>query len=173
MIASFKDIAAAMTRCVSIIEDYARASPIGPPKPTRNHNSNIASSLLTSSDIPISPQQPSKEEPKKERKVREKKIKDPNAPKRPPSAYILFQNEVRQQIRETNTGMPYKEVLGIIAEKWKTLPDDQKRVCQSLCCWIRQTYWTALRSSVCRCACHFSRAGDRIQQKWHGMYDPP
>lgn len=60
--------------------------------------------------------------------AKDKKAKDPNAPKRPPSAYILFQNEVRAAIREADPRMAYKDVLNVIAEKWKALDQDQKRV---------------------------------------------
>ena len=116
MISSFKDIASAMTRCVSIIEDYARLSPSSLPNgPTPR---KISSVPLPSDDS------------KKPRSKREKKIKDPNAPKRPPSAYILFQNEVREEMRNANPGLPYKDVLGLISSKWKDLPEEQKKVGQ-------------------------------------------
>lgn len=63
---------------------------------------------------------------KKPRKKREKK--DPDAPKRPPSAYLLFQNEKMQQLRDENKDMPYREVLKLVAEKWKLLDDVEKKV---------------------------------------------
>ncbi|KIS65779.1 uncharacterized protein UMAG_11298 [Mycosarcoma maydis] len=63
-------------------------------------------------------------------KRKEKRLRDPDAPKRPPSAYLLFQNEVRQEIRKKHPGMPYSEVLGKVSEAWKALTDDQRRVYQ-------------------------------------------
>lgn len=135
MIASFKDIAAAMTRCVSIIEDYTRLSPSSLPGLMPIHQ-NI--STLSASDIAnaiggtsfgLNAMSPEAEV--KKRKPREKKIKDPNAPKRPPSAYILFQNEVRDKVRAENPGKAYKEILAVISEQWKKLPDAEKKVYES------------------------------------------
>lgn len=63
-------------------------------------------------------------------KRREKRLRDPEAPKRPPSAYLLFQNEVRQEIRKKHPGMAYAEVLGKVSEAWKALTDEQRRVYQ-------------------------------------------
>jgi hypothetical protein len=111
MITSFKDIASAMTRCVVIIEDYTRLSP---------------STLMDVAKPTITGTPPS--EVKKERKARVVKEKDPNAPKRPPSAYLLFQNDVKDEIRKTHADIPYKDVLQVISAKWKELPPDQKKV---------------------------------------------
>lgn len=63
-------------------------------------------------------------------KRKEKRLRDPEAPKRPPSAYLLFQNEVREEIRKKHPGMPYSEVLGKVSEAWKALTDEQRRVYQ-------------------------------------------
>lgn len=64
----------------------------------------------------------------KKRSRKEKKPKDPKAPKRPPSAYLLYQNSVREGIRAANPGMPYKDVLGVIAEQWKALSPEERKV---------------------------------------------
>ncbi|KDQ65093.1 hypothetical protein JAAARDRAFT_96982, partial [Jaapia argillacea MUCL 33604] len=60
------------------------------------------------------------------KKRREKKEKDPNAPKRPPSSYLLFQNEIRKQISEQNPNMPNNEVLKHISAKWKQMTPDER-----------------------------------------------
>lgn len=57
-----------------------------------------------------------------------KKEKDPNAPKRPASAYIIFQNELRPKLRETYPDLPYKDLLTKISEEWKAVPEDKKNV---------------------------------------------
>lgn len=57
-----------------------------------------------------------------------KKAKDMFAPKRPPSAYLLFQNEVRKGMQQKYPGLAYAEVLGKVSEKWSTLTPDQKLV---------------------------------------------
>jgi hypothetical protein len=127
MIASFKDIAAAMTRCVAIIEDYARLAPstlTTTAALAAVHNGSTAvnagyAAAVAAASTPAGN--------KKQRNKKEKKAKDPNAPKRPPSAYLLFQNDVREKIRTAQPGMPYREVLGVIAKRWKDLSDPERK----------------------------------------------
>lgn len=69
----------------------------------------------------------SKEEKKALRKER-KANRDPNAPKRPPSAYLLFQNEIREDMRQRYKDLTYSEVLGKISEAWKALTEEQRKV---------------------------------------------
>ncbi|KAI0773695.1 high mobility group box domain-containing protein [Fomes fomentarius] len=57
---------------------------------------------------------------------RKKKPKDPNAPKRPPSSYLLFQNDVRSELKAKNPGMPNNELLGAISKLWAEMPQEQK-----------------------------------------------
>lgn len=59
-----------------------------------------------------------------------KKAADPNAPKRPPSAYLVFQNEVRGDMRKRYPDLPYAELLGKISEAWKALAASDKKVYQ-------------------------------------------
>src|ERR1700744_1223987 len=63
---------------------------------------------------------------KKKRKRREKK--DPNEPKRPTSAYLLFQNEVRKYYVDKHPGKTYTEVLNEISKSWKGLSEEKKDV---------------------------------------------
>ncbi|WVQ99939.1 hypothetical protein IAU59_007082 [Kwoniella sp. CBS 9459] len=121
MIASFREIAAAMTRCVQVIEDYTALTPAHLQKPDFSnlaHNLALLPNGQLISDAVL----------KKERKKKDKKPKDPNAPKRPPSAYILFQNEIREDVRNSNPGMSYKDILVVISQKWKELTDTQRKV---------------------------------------------
>ncbi|KAF8169512.1 high mobility group box domain-containing protein [Pholiota molesta] len=62
--------------------------------------------------------------PKKRK--RNTKPKDPNAPKRPASSYILFQNEVRKELKEQNPNLSNSDLLGLISEQWKQMSDEQK-----------------------------------------------
>ncbi|KAG1739935.1 uncharacterized protein EDB91DRAFT_1134582 [Suillus paluster] len=62
--------------------------------------------------------------PKKRK--REKRIKDPNAPKGPASAYILFQNDIRAAYKKEHPDMSNKELLRLIGDQWKALADDKK-----------------------------------------------
>ncbi|GAA5897376.1 hypothetical protein JCM6882_001871 [Rhodosporidiobolus microsporus] len=58
---------------------------------------------------------------------KEKKVKDPNAPKRPPSAYIEYQNSVREEFRKQYSDLPYSEVLKKIGLVWQGMSDDDKK----------------------------------------------
>ena len=124
-----------MKRCVSIIDDYTRLSPSSLPAP-----------VVKASPVPM----PSGEV-KKERKQRTTKPKDPNAPKRPPSAYILFQNDVRDGLRKSNPEMAYKDLLGVISQKWKDLPENQKKVCLDIdpgLAIVKGKHWIDIRGCV-------------------------
>ncbi|CAE6530516.1 unnamed protein product, partial [Rhizoctonia solani] len=57
-----------------------------------------------------------------------RKKKDPLAPKRPPSAYILYQNDVRKQMQDKYPDLSYSDVLGKISESWQALEESKKKV---------------------------------------------
>ncbi|GAA6031975.1 hypothetical protein JCM8097_003369 [Rhodosporidiobolus ruineniae] len=69
------------------------------------------------------------EKPEKRRRGpnKEKKVKDPNAPKRPPSAYIEYQNSVREEFRKQYADLPYSEVLKKIGLVWQNMSDSEKK----------------------------------------------
>jgi len=60
------------------------------------------------------------------KRKRNTKPKDPNAPKRPASSYILFQNEVRKELKEQHPNLSNSDLLGMISEQWKHMSDEQK-----------------------------------------------
>lgn len=60
------------------------------------------------------------------KRKREKRVKDPNAPKGPASAYILFQNDIRSAYKKEHPDMSNKELLRLIGDQWKALADDKK-----------------------------------------------
>lgn len=69
-------------------------------------------------------------EPKKRKRAT--KVKDPNAPKRPLPAYLVFGNEVKREIRrtrETNKEDPLSmsELNEIVHEKWNQLDPKSKK----------------------------------------------
>lgn len=59
---------------------------------------------------------------------KEKKPRDPNKPKRPPCAYLLFQNEVRKEMQERFPSMAYHDLLSKISERWAHMSDEDKKV---------------------------------------------
>ena len=63
---------------------------------------------------------------KKANASRVKKLKDPNAPKRPASAYILWCKVARKELKEKNPNMPFQQVGKELGKLWKSLTDKQK-----------------------------------------------
>ena len=58
-----------------------------------------------------------------EGRTKKKKVKDPNAPKRPMSAYLLFVKENRATIARENPAMKNTEVLVEVGRRWKDLDE--------------------------------------------------
>ncbi|CAD6573176.1 MAG: hypothetical protein CYPHOPRED_005083 [Cyphobasidiales sp. Tagirdzhanova-0007] len=64
---------------------------------------------------------------KKKKRKNKKADKDPNAPRRPMSAYLMFQNAIRQEMKEKNPDVSYKELIGQVGEAWKQLGEDGQK----------------------------------------------
>ncbi|KAG6375018.1 hypothetical protein JVT61DRAFT_3797 [Boletus reticuloceps] len=45
----------------------------------------------------------------------------------PPSAYILFQNDVRNDVRKKNPDIQYRELMSLISQQWNALPVEKKQ----------------------------------------------
>lgn len=144
MIQSFKEIATAMSRCVAVIEDYTRASPSSIPSKGKAHTTVTGQVHVPLPDTIAAATEESavtatgkgkskkekvvKEKPEKEKKVKEKKIKDPNAPKRPASAYLLYKNESIAATKAKHPDLPYKELLALVGQEWNALDASLKKV---------------------------------------------
>ena len=63
-----------------------------------------------------------------QRKFKKPQVKDPNAPKRPNTAYILFSNEIRAETKAANPQANQKEIVTLIGQKWKALSREDKKV---------------------------------------------
>jgi hypothetical protein len=57
---------------------------------------------------------------------KEKKAKNPDAPKRPASAYILFSNAKRAEVVAANPAAKLPEVAKILGGMWKALTPEQQ-----------------------------------------------
>jgi len=55
-----------------------------------------------------------------------KKKKDPNAPKRPRSAYILYCTEMRDDVKKQHEGAKPAELMQIMGQMWNQLPAHKK-----------------------------------------------
>jgi hypothetical protein len=92
----------------------------------------------------VSPGHPGRKSMSKEEKSAKKKERklnrDPNEPKRPPSAYLLFQNEVREDMRARHPDLVYADVLGKVSEAWKSLSDEQRKVSRLMLPLLQTTH---------------------------------
>jgi hypothetical protein len=57
-----------------------------------------------------------------------RKRKDPNAPKRAMTAYMLFSQEKRTQIKTDHPTVGFGQVGKLLGEAWAALPEGDKRV---------------------------------------------
>merc|ERR1712024_303195 len=64
--------------------------------------------------------------PKKGEEKKQRKKKDPNAPKRPMSAYFLFMNENRPTVRRDNPDASIGEVAKILGKMWGEIEPEEK-----------------------------------------------
>jgi hypothetical protein len=56
-----------------------------------------------------------------------KRKRDPNAPKRPPSSFLLFMADRRPILKKEHPDMPYLEMMKEIGNMWKALPEAQRQ----------------------------------------------
>ncbi|GAV30336.1 hypothetical protein PMKS-003847 [Pichia membranifaciens] len=62
-----------------------------------------------------------------EKKTRKKRAaKDPNAPKKPLTSYILFYNHLRSSVAEKNTELSQVDIAKEIARQWKEMSESDK-----------------------------------------------
>lgn len=73
------------------------------------------------------PKQPkSVKAPKGEKKKRAKKEKDPNAPKRGSSAYILYSNSRREALKKEQPSLDHKQIISTLSKEWNGLSESAK-----------------------------------------------
>ncbi|KAG5962533.1 hypothetical protein E4U58_003838 [Claviceps cyperi] len=60
------------------------------------------------------------------RKYRRHPKPDENAPERPPSAYVLFSNKMRDDLKSQN--LSFTEIAKLVGENWQTIPPADKEV---------------------------------------------
>jgi hypothetical protein len=65
-------------------------------------------------------------QPKPAEKV--KRVRDPNEPRRPPSAYLLFASEARAKLVKAGTELKPPEFMTKLGAMWSELGDVEKRV---------------------------------------------
>lgn len=69
---------------------------------------------------------------KRPRRKREKR--DPDLPKRPMTAYLLFCNQGRETVKkDLGDGASHKDVIAELTRRWAEVPEDEKKVGFSQC----------------------------------------
>jgi len=63
---------------------------------------------------------------KEEKTKRKRKEKDPNVPKRTPSGYILFCQDMRSEVKGENPNMTPTQITSKLGELWRELSDSEK-----------------------------------------------
>ncbi|KJA21704.1 hypothetical protein HYPSUDRAFT_41851 [Hypholoma sublateritium FD-334 SS-4] len=111
--ASLAAVAEHMRTCAQIAESFAK---IVDDSPDAHHLLNGKGKAHATDD----------DGPKKRK--RNTKPKDPNAPKRPASSYINFQNAVRGELKKLHPDLSNAELLSKISDLWKDLPASEKEV---------------------------------------------
>ena len=66
-----------------------------------------------------------------------KRERDPDAPKQPKTAYILFLQEVQSDVRAAHPDTPPRAIIPMIASMWQNLNDTAKQVSLTL---LMKTY---------------------------------
>ncbi|BFZ58768.1 hypothetical protein PYCC9005_005833 [Savitreella phatthalungensis] len=56
-----------------------------------------------------------------------KKEKDPNAPKRPLSSYMLFTQDHREVVKAENPDIAFGAIGKALGDKWKSMSDAEKK----------------------------------------------
>jgi len=74
------------------------------------------------------------------KKERSRKKKDKDAPKRGLSAYILFSQDQRNQLKESQPDLKFGEVAKVLAAKWKKVSDDERKKYEARALKDKQRY---------------------------------
>ncbi|KAF2785589.1 hypothetical protein K505DRAFT_369017 [Melanomma pulvis-pyrius CBS 109.77] len=80
--------------------------------------------------------------PSGKRKYRRHPKVDEHAPERPPSAYVIFSNQVRESLK----GQEYSftEIAKVVGERWQVLPADAREVCERQANAAKEKYYAEL-----------------------------
>lgn len=69
-----------------------------------------------------------------------KKKKDPNAPKKPPSAFFIFNSEHREKIKADNPGISITDIAKKSGEMWKKMSTTEKTPYEAKYAKLKEKY---------------------------------
>ncbi|KAH6612571.1 hypothetical protein C7974DRAFT_80575 [Boeremia exigua] len=76
------------------------------------------------------------------RKYRRHPKPDENAPERPPSAYVIFSNQVRELLKGQD--LSFTEIAKVVGERWQILPADEREACERQANSAKEKYYAGL-----------------------------
>ncbi|XP_073335469.1 high mobility group protein B1-like [Pagrus major] len=71
---------------------------------------------------------------------KKKKFKDPNAPKRPPSAFFIFCSEFRPKVKGESPGLTIGEVAKRLGEMWNGTAQEDKQPFEKKAAKLKEKY---------------------------------
>lgn len=72
------------------------------------------------------------------RKYRRHPKPDENAPEKPPSAYVLFSNRIREEVKADN--LSFTEIARLVGERWQNIDPSQKEMFESHASSLKENY---------------------------------
>ncbi|KAF2134041.1 hypothetical protein P153DRAFT_103703 [Dothidotthia symphoricarpi CBS 119687] len=76
------------------------------------------------------------------RKYRRHPKPDEHAPERPPSAYVIFSNQVRESLKGQD--LSFTEIAKVVGEKWQILPVEERESCERQANSAKEKYYAGL-----------------------------
>lgn len=67
---------------------------------------------------------------------------DEHAPERPPSAYVIFSNQVRETLRGQD--LSFTEIAKVVGERWQILPAEAREACERQANAAKEKYYAEL-----------------------------
>ena len=74
----------------------------------------------------------------------DKKVKDPNAPKRSPSAYLLFSKDHCDKVKQADSSLSQPQVVKRVAEMWNKATEQDKEPYTTEASSLKEAYQVAL-----------------------------
>ncbi|ORX91959.1 HMG-box, partial [Basidiobolus meristosporus CBS 931.73] len=78
------------------------------------------------------------------RKYRRHPKPDKNAPEKPPSAYVMFSNKVRNELKDQN--MTFTEIAKIVGDRWKSISPEEKDEVERSAAKEKEEYYQILNA---------------------------
>ena len=100
----------------------------GPSSESSISSSSVSSSISSSASSSAANEKGGKGKGKDANEKGTKRKRDPNAPKKPMTSYMLYMQAIRPTVVTNHPNLKFGEVSKKISEDWKQLTEDQKKV---------------------------------------------